>query len=435
MDGNFTEKILSENPQLQSLPQTLAEVLRVVRDESSSANDLAAVLLKDPALSARVLRVVNSPSYGLEREVGSVTQAVMTVGTRQVTALAMVTSIYGMTADWQGGLDRLRFWRHSLEVAIAARSIAEKIGYQKTEEIFVAGLLHNIGLLVLESSFPEQFQSVWKATGTDTSVIDAEEEVWGTNHARVGQFVLEQWHLPEMLCQAVGRHHHVFTPGSDDAELIPAQIVSLADRISKFPVSQNAATEDRIDRETREIIRQNLNLSTEQLLAVEKSLFSQVVEEAKYLEMDIGSTDELLTEANRMLFDQYLSLENMLEDNRRMNRQVAGEQVRRGYLESLKSTTVSFTNYVDTTSVSMMTQVEEVSRALKSGIIIDPEGLVARTVENISQSLKAAIAITGAMRGLTEKEAALHFDQESATALESRIKKELASLPEEALAP
>jgi HD-like signal output (HDOD) protein len=152
MDADFLKKVLSDNRELASLPQTLAEVLRVTRDDRSSAQDMATVIMKDPALTARVLRIVNSAYYGLGRQIGSISQSIMTIGMRQVSALALSSSVYKMTDNWSSGFDRRLFWRHSLEVAIAARMIAEHVKWKNVEEPWVAGLLHDIGLLVLERS-------------------------------------------------------------------------------------------------------------------------------------------------------------------------------------------------------------------------------------------------------------------------------------------
>ena len=153
MNSEFLQRVLDDNPALKTLPQTMFEVLRVTRNEQSSTYELAEVILKDPALTATVLRIVNSPFYGAGREVSSVTQAVVAIGMRQVTALALSSSVYRMTDTWESSLDRVRFWRHSLEVAIASRMVAATAGYRHIEEAFVAGLLHDLGLLILERSF------------------------------------------------------------------------------------------------------------------------------------------------------------------------------------------------------------------------------------------------------------------------------------------
>lgn len=432
MMNDAVKKALDDSPKLYSLPQTLVEVLRVVSDEASGADDLAKVLIKDPAMTTRVLRVVNSPYYGVGRKIGTVSQAVVTLGTRQVTALALSTSVYGLTAKWQSTFDRVRFWRHSLEVAIAARSITEKIGRKNLEEMFVSGLLHDIGLLVMEHSFPDRYGQVWKQALRQGYLVDLEEEAWGTNHARVGQFLLEQWRLPEPICQAVGRHHSVFTPGTDDDELIPAQIVNLANLISHLRIAESQLAHSDLRREDREIIRENLQLSSENLQSIEKRLFSQTVQESKYLEIDVGSPEEILIEANRLLFEQYAAVESLLNENRHIQKQYAGEQVKTGFLESLKAATSAFAEYVDQTSTSIIRKVEEVQDGLKSGAIVDPSGLVAQSAIAIAEEIRAVASVMTDIKRLTETESALYYDQNSAREVEDRIKKELESVSQPA---
>jgi putative nucleotidyltransferase with HDIG domain len=432
MDNNVLKKIADDSRRLYSLPQTLVEVLRVIKDERSAADDLAKVIMKDPAMTTKILRVVNSPYYGLGRQVSSVSQAVVTLGTRQVTALALSTSVYGMTDNWKSSFDRVRFWRHSLEVAIASRAIAQKMGRKNLEEIFVAGLLHDLGLLILENSYPELFRQVWKKSLRHGGLEELEEAEWGTNHARVGQFILEQWHIPEIICQAVGRHHHTFTMGADDEDLRPAQIVRLANLISKFSIAETPLPNAEIDRENREIIRSNLHLSTDDLLSIEKHLFSWTVSESRYLEIDIGSPESILTEANRMLFDQYAAVELLLDENRRMQQKIAGEQIKTGFLESLRSTTATFARYVDSARTVIMHKARLVEKGLSEGSIMDPSGLVASSVKDIRERMDRIGAMMSEVRKLTETETALYYDQRSVEAVESRIKEELNQLLETA---
>jgi len=325
MDNNFIQRVLDENKELASLPQTMAEVIRIARDENSSAEQLARVMKRDPALTARVLRMVNSPFYGRSRQISSMTEAVVTIGMRQITALALSTSVYQMTDNWESGLDRVRFWRHSLEVAIAAQTIAEKAGYRNGEEVFAGGLLHDIGLLVLEKSFPEQFGEVWNRAEREGRLTELENEYWGTDHAHVGQFLLEQWQLPESICTAVGGHHKVFGPESKTLELIPCMIVNLAHLVSKFSISSELVISSAI-LINKEILRNSLDIPSTDLLTVEKELFSRTMAEASYLEIDVGSIDDILLEANRMLFDQYVTVENLLKEVRDLKNQVVQYQ-------------------------------------------------------------------------------------------------------------
>jgi hypothetical protein len=146
--------------------------------------------------------------------------------------------------------------------------------------------------------------------------------------------------------------------------------------------------------------------------------------------MDIGSTEEILKEANRMLFDQYAAVESLLEENRRIQQQVAGDQVKRGFLESLKSTTMTFTRLMDNVYASIMGQAQQVQNGIQSGVIIDHKGLVNTSVSTIMNKLETVASVTEEIRSLTHTETALYYDQQSVDAVENRIKRELEAIKE-----
>ncbi|MCP4677402.1 MAG: hypothetical protein GY854_18185, partial [Deltaproteobacteria bacterium] len=175
---------------------------------------------------------------------------------------------------------------------------------------------------------------------------------------------------------------------------------------------------------------ENLGLTSDNMLAIEKRLFSQTINESKYLEIEIGSTEEILKEANRMLFEQYAAVESLLDENRRIQQQVASEQVKRGFLESLKSTTVSFTRLMDDVYASITEQARQVRNGIQSGVIVDSRGLVDTSVTAILGKLKTVASVTEDIRGLTRTETALYYDQQSVDDVESRIQRELESVEE-----
>jgi len=319
------QQVLDASPDLTSLPQTMVEVLRLARDENSDLRQMAKVIMKDTAMTAKVLRVVNSPIYGRGQQIGSVTEAVKRMGIREVTAVALSISVYRMTSNWESVLDRIRFWRHSLEVAIASRMIADKIGYPNHEEMFVAGLLHDIGLLVLEKAFPDEFREIWSEAGVEGNLTDIENKRWETNHALVGEFLLEKWHLPKSISSAVGRHHSVFTDSATDESLVPGQIVNLAHMISKFGLTAEVKINTRMLL-NKAIIRGNLGIPAGDVLEIEKNLFSRTMSESQYLEIDIGSVDEIIMEANQMLFEQFVTVESMTRVIRKMESRIKKEE-------------------------------------------------------------------------------------------------------------
>jgi putative nucleotidyltransferase with HDIG domain len=289
---------------------------------------------------------------------------------RQVTALALSSSVYNLTSDWNGAFDRLRFWRHSLEVAIAARMIAEQAGCSNAEDAFVAGLLHDLGLLILEKSFPEECQRVHHRARQGESLIDLEEETWNTNHARVGQFMLEQWNLPQPICTAVGHHHDVFPPDATNPDLMLTQVVALGNMLSRFSLRDDDHGHLVTEAESREIISANIALPPAKVADIQRQLFSKTMEEARYLEIEIGSPDELLQEANQMLFQQYLTVEELLRENRTLQRQLSQDRMKRMAGESLRDIAVSMNKHITNATGSLASQARAIQEAvMKDGLV------------------------------------------------------------------
>jgi putative nucleotidyltransferase with HDIG domain len=314
MKPDMMHKILGEHKELASLPQVISEVIKISRNPESSAKDISAIIMKDPNLTARLLRVVNSSYYSPVQPITTIDKAVMAMGTRAVTALALAASIYNMVGKVDLAINRKKFWRHSLETAMAAQAIANAVKYEAPEEAFVCGLLHDIGLLILEASFPDEAKKIWVLAETGESIVDLEQQKWGTDHARVGQFLLRQWGLPEVLSEAVGGHHMNF--GKEDKH--PYQriilIVNLANRISRFKIG-NVPPPEAKALEMKRILAGDLDLEDNKLAEIEQSIISDVVNESGFLEIDVGSSEELLKEANHLLYKQYLAIQSLIEEN------------------------------------------------------------------------------------------------------------------------
>ncbi|UCG63034.1 MAG: HDOD domain-containing protein [Candidatus Zixiibacteriota bacterium] len=427
MNDDLYAQILEDHKELSSLPQTLAEVLRVTRDDNSSAQDLADVIMRDPALTAKLLRVVNSPFYGMSREISTLTQAVVTLGIRAVSALALSTSIYDLTGRWQSAIDRIRFWRHSLEVAIASRLIADAIRYPRPEEAFVSGLLHDLGLLVLEKSFADKFATVWKQAPSGEELVNLEENTWGTNHARIGQFLLEQWKLPGTICEAVGQHHKHFPPDLHDSDYRLPQIVVLANRISKFSV---ANTRRNLPHElgSVEVLRKNLQLPADRLKPIEEQLFSHTVEQAKFLEIDIGSPDDILLEANRMLYQHYHSVENLLRENSQMQKDIAQAQVEKAALETLKTITATFNHYINNAAATILGRAQLIELGVKRGEIADAKNQMPVAIDVIISGVNTIQMVLEQLKSLESFETTPYYDDTHIIDIENKIKQQLCEL-------
>ena len=194
---------------LNSLPEIVVRLNQVIDDPGHSAADLGHLIELDPALSARLLRIVNSPLYALSRRVDSISRAVTIVGESDVRNLAIATSVASLFTGIQSRhIDVSTFWRHSVYCAVVARLLAEQQLLGNRESYFLAGLLHDIGSLLISTKLPEMArEALLRARHHETSVQQAEHEVLGFDHAAVGAALLGQWRLPDNIITAVAHHH------------------------------------------------------------------------------------------------------------------------------------------------------------------------------------------------------------------------------------
>jgi HD-like signal output (HDOD) protein len=427
MTQEIFNKILSDHKELSSLPQVLMEVLKVASDPNSSAGNLAAIIMKDPALTAKLLRIVNSPHYGPVTKITTVNQAVVILGLRTVTAIALSSSLYDKINKVNATIDRKRFWRHSLEVAIAAKMIAEATGYQPAEEAFVAGMLHEIGTLVLEASFPAEFRRIWKLVEIGENQLALEERTWGTNHARVGQFLLEQWNVPRIIGEAVGSHHAVFSPNDKTADHLLAQIVNLANQISRFRVYNMPPPESKM-LENRDLITSNLGLSNAALARFEECILNEVIRESGYLEIEIGSMEEIFQESNRLLFKQYIAVENLLRENRIMQQQIARDQAKRAALESLKMVSAIFSHHLENANNVILERTHQLESALNRGEIVDKTGVGLLSAEAINEAVETVSMILDELKKMATFESTMYNDDSYLPDIETKIRQQLDSI-------
>jgi HD-like signal output (HDOD) protein len=367
---------------------------------------------------------VNSPFYAGAREISTVSQAVLALGTRAVIALALSTSIYDLTGKWQSSVDRVRFWRHSLEVAIASRMIAEATRFICPEEAFVAGLLHEIGLLVLEKSFPDKFARIWAKVDAGEVMHELEESVWGTSHARVGQFLLEQWNLPPVIAQAVGLHHNEFVPGADDEEFRLAQIVALGNVISRFRIT-GKPSKIVVHPARKKILAENLKLEQSKLDKIEEQLPDRIIAEAEFLEIEIGSISELLTEANRTLHHLYLEVEQLYREKQQMSDEIARVKLKKAALEAVKTIAGTFNHYINNASATILGRAQLVELSIKKGEVIDREGSTAAAMREIIARVKTISTVMEELKKLDNYETVVYHDDTYILDIENKIKEQL----------
>jgi len=207
--GTLTiEQVIKGVQQVPSLSAVVLEVLASFDKENIDTASLVQKLGQDQGLTARVLRVANSPFYGISSKVGSVGEAVVVLGFHNVRSLVAGAGIINQFPASEGdSLDRLAFWQHGLGTAVCAQVLAKALG-RDPALAFTAGLLHDVGRLVLDAYFQANFKAVMAhRMAEDSTLLDAELTVLGVEHAQIGFELARRWKFPVSIQQAIRDHH------------------------------------------------------------------------------------------------------------------------------------------------------------------------------------------------------------------------------------
>ncbi len=233
MIGRDANEILDRVDELPPLPAVAARIMSMADEERTSALDLAQVISTDQALTAKLIRVSNSAYYGFARRVSTVREAVLVLGFKQVRQLVVGASVMnGFKRNWaldDGAFDLDLFWGHSVATAVGAEAIAKATHTARPEDAFTAGILHDIGRLVICQVMPTEFASaVSRAKQSHTSLHETERELTGYDHAEVGRALGERWRFPWHLAEAIATHHDESLQPADGLGGVIAQANRLA---------------------------------------------------------------------------------------------------------------------------------------------------------------------------------------------------------------
>ena len=204
------ETVAGHAKTLVSLPTIFFQIDRAINHPSSSSTDIAKALRTDQGLSARLLRIANSAFFGFPQRVESVDQAIRIIGTRQLHDLVLATVVLSQFRGVDANLVTMKsFWQHSFACGIAARTLATRRRETNVEHFFVAGLLHDIGSLVLYQEFPQRAAAALEMHRRDRTALDeVERAVIGCDHGQVGAALMTLWKLPEFYREVAANHHH-----------------------------------------------------------------------------------------------------------------------------------------------------------------------------------------------------------------------------------
>ncbi len=233
MENEELIKRLSNVRNLPTLPLVAGNVVNMTQNPESTAFEIAEAISQDQVLASKVLKTANSAYYGFPRKITTINYAIVVLGMNNIKNIVLSTSILEEFSSENDNqlFDLTAFWKHSLLCGIICKKISEHLGLKNAEEMFMCGLLHDFGKLVLNQFFHEEFiQALNLAKEENIPLLAAEDRVFNFNHAGVGALILQKWRLPSSLVKAVESHH---LPDENSNTFRTASIVHVADYLCR----------------------------------------------------------------------------------------------------------------------------------------------------------------------------------------------------------
>lgn len=204
------DQVVGRVDEIPALPNVVLQVMQLTEDPNSTPHDIESVVLKDQSITTRVLRLANSAYYGYPRRISTISEATILLGFQAIRSITLSAAVNKVLVREIPGYSMAKgeLWRHSQAAAITSRHIARKNKVKNAEQIYVAGLLHDIGKVIMGHYIEDAYAEVIDMViDTNVTFLQAEEEVLGFNHAQVGARIAEKWNLPPNLVEAIAYHH------------------------------------------------------------------------------------------------------------------------------------------------------------------------------------------------------------------------------------
>ena len=273
---NVVTSAISDISHIATLPEITLKIIELVEDPTSTAQDLHNIISNDPALCSRILKVVNSAFYGLPRQIGSINRAIVLLGLNAVKNIAIAASL---TKLFRGGELCARFsakdlWIHSIATAAAAKLVCDELKLNLSDEAFLAGLIHDIGIMVEVQSMRHELLQVFEemtfdSDGAPTSDMrEVEERVLGASHEAFGAGLCDAWKFPRSFIYVTRHHHEPMELPLQDRAL--TAIVYVADRLAAVCGYGFRTDLPSLDFDPEVI--ETLNLSAEQIESIKERL-------------------------------------------------------------------------------------------------------------------------------------------------------------------
>ncbi|MEE9441390.1 MAG: HDOD domain-containing protein [candidate division Zixibacteria bacterium] len=420
----YIDKIQRDDS-LLSMPQSLSQMLTLVGSDDYSIEDLIKVVMNDPGLTSRILKMANSSFYGHRSEISTLHQAVMMLGATQIKCLVLSASVFQvqkLESDYN--LDIKGMFTHFIGVALVSKNLADFLGHNQSEELFIAGLLHDIGQLFFIRHFPQDYMQVEERLSEFPSRFEAEQKILGIDHAAIGQMLAEKWGFPAILKDTIGGHHN---SAPNIAENQTMQIIQLADLLHPYSSDDTPIKIEKRMASIGQLINL-LNINHNDIETVTRNLPNEIITIADSFGIDIGDPSELLARANRELFNSFITIEHLFRERQDLSQRILIEERRAAVMETKNVAIATLSHYINNAAMAISGRAQLLKMLRDRERIIDKDDRLDNILEVVEKSLKKIMAVILELRDLTNLEEIEKYSESNAICIDDRVQSRLKEL-------
>lgn len=321
MDIDLNDNLQQRLDQCSTLPSLPAVVMRVIeasKDPDIGLAEVSAIIQQDPALTVKILKIANSPLYALRRTVHNLREALTLLGLNAALTIALSFSLVkSLRQTNNNGIDHMRYWQRSIIAAIIARQLGDTLNMMNLEDLFLAALLQDIGILALESAVPELYANMVGENGDHDAMRQHENSHLGTDHAHIGAWLLKNWHLPEKLYKAVYRSHQREFDEPDEINNKFQRCIALSGTLADIWLHEEH--DDRMKQASSELFEQ-LGMDDISFSSLLDTINKLLPDMSTLFNMELASDsnrEKILTEARELLLEKNLQIIQQAEIDRR----------------------------------------------------------------------------------------------------------------------
>lgn len=414
-------KEIEKSTDLLALPESVAKIIELTASNEVNIDEISKVIGTDPALTGRLLRIANSPFYGLSHRVNNANQAIMVLGLTTVKCLILSAAIFH-PENYPGNsdIDIKSLYGNIITIAVTSRKLAVACGFDAPEEAFTCGLLHDVGALYLMHHYGLKYSKVLNKARNSGNLIDEEKSMFGSSHPEIGGLITRKWKLPQDVVDAVVNHDNC--GGGESSKLDDIIRLAVALNREAFYLSDQYI-ESKITKIS--VISKRLGISRQQLNDITGTIMKDALEFARLLEVDIGDYEQILTRANQEIFHTYMSLQKLFKERQELTNRILEEERSRGLLEAKHIAVSTLAHYINNASMSISGQAQVIRLFLKTK---SPEELIAnlpKFLDTIDSAIKRTVAVLDELSDMNLLEEVEYFNQSKILNIDERIKKRL----------